>query len=402
MSSNHAVTTSRLAAPVIVLSGGGSGGHLTPILSLAHALKKQSPDCRVIYIGIKGEKLPDLIKSSPAIDQVFRVSAGKWRRYHGRSLVAKLLNPTTLLLNIRDSFRVLAGSLQAYRLLGRINPSVVFSKGGYGAVPVGVAAKWRHLPIVTHDSDSLPGLANRLIGRWAVIHATGQADGDYPYPAASIRHTGIPVNQKLKPVTAQAQQLFKQQLKIPSGQPVILVGGAGLGSRTLNQLMISSAASLLTQHPKLHILHLTGKDHLSACRQAYGSQLTADVRRRLHLADFTNDFQAWSGAADLIVTRAGATTLAELAVQHKACIVIPAPWLAEGHQTRNAQKLQAAGAAAVADNHISANDFISLINRLLADPKRRQALADKLGALAKPEAADQLASLILNSAQIPR
>lgn len=385
------------AKPVIILTGGGSGGHITPLLSLAPELKRLSPESRLIYIGLRGEKITGLEKQLGVFDEHYKVSSGKLRRYHGDSWLKRLVDVRSIALNTRDFFRLISGIFQARRLLRRLKPDVVFSKGGYVVVPVGIAAKLAKVPIVTHDSDVVPGLANRLVGRWAAVHATGMPAGSYDYPSATIRYTGIPVSPLLKPVNQALQAKTKTKLGYHPDDLVLLVGGAGLGSRTLNELVQAAAPELLASHPSLHIIHLTGDQHQSDGQAGYG-QLPADQKRRVKVMGFTADFSDYSAAADLIVTRAGATSLAEFAVQHKACVVIPSPWLSGGHQLANAKQLEKEGAAVVVDNHIGAGEFGHLIDDLLSHPAKRAVLAEKLGRQAKPEAAASLAAVILEVA----
>src|SRR5579862_561435 len=186
--------------PTIVLTGGGSGGHITPLLSLARELKKQAPDCQVLYIGHKGDNFDTLKHSGHDFDFMAFIKAGKFRRYHGNR-ARGLLDPKTLILNIRDFFRLPASIAAAYKILRKFKPDAVFSKGGFVSLPVGIAARLLKIPIITHDSDSTPGLANRIIGRWAKIHATGMPPEYYSYPKSKTVFVGIPIDQTIKRVT---------------------------------------------------------------------------------------------------------------------------------------------------------------------------------------------------------
>src|SRR5581483_635711 len=134
-------------APVIILTGGGSGGHITPLLSLAHELKKQKPACKIIYIGLKGEKVEGLQGRYDAFDEVCHIAAGKFRRYHGQTLVANLTDVKTQVLNSRDLYRLVRGLHSAERIIKKEKSAVVFSKGGFVAVPVGLAARILSVPI---------------------------------------------------------------------------------------------------------------------------------------------------------------------------------------------------------------------------------------------------------------
>lgn len=378
------------------MTGGGSGGHIVPLLSLARELKSVAPDCRVIYIGLKGEELSSLEKQLTVFDAVYRVRSGKLRRYHGQNLAATAADVKSLALNIRDGFKVAGGYFEARRLLRRLKPQVVMSKGGYGAVPVATAAYRLKIPLITHDSDVVPGLANRWAGRWATIHATGQPAENYRgvYPESSIRYVGIPLDERLVPVTAKLQAEYKQSLGMPTDSFVLLVTGGGLGSKTINEKIVALAADFLAGDQN-RIVHFSGAKHVDSTKQAYETCLAPDQLRRVEVIGFSTELYRYSGAADLVVTRGGASTLAELAAQHKACIVIPADWLTGGHQLKNVASLEEHQAIMVADNDISPQNLLKLINRFKQNPHLRSELGQNLGSIIKFDGAKQLADLIL-------
>src|SRR3989344_3419575 len=151
----------------IVLSGGGTGGHITPILATAEALKQHEPQVELIYIGEGSEQEEQLLKGNGM--RLERIVAGKWRRYPGTNLLSRLFDLKTLSLNLRDSMRVLRGIFQSRRLLKQHKPDAVFVKGGYVGLPVGLAAKMLKIPLVIHESDSVAGMTNRILGRYARV-----------------------------------------------------------------------------------------------------------------------------------------------------------------------------------------------------------------------------------------
>jgi len=265
-------------------------------------------------------------------------------------------------------------------------------------VPVGVAARILRIPIVTHDSDAVPGLANRILGRWAVIHATGQPIAYYPYPRASTIHVGIPISQDVKKVSLEDQAGFKKELGVPTTSQLLFVAGGGNGARTINQLLNSAAPGLLRNNQSLYIVHLTGQVHEAAVKEEYKSMLGEFELERVRVLGFTNDFYKYVGAADLIISRAGATVLEEFAVSAKACIIIPSPFLAGGHQLKNAEELMKHDAAVVIGNEIQADELVAVIDELLTNNTRRLELAKNLNVIAKPGAAVKLAEIILKIA----
>lgn len=383
--------------PIIVLTGGGSGGHITPLLSLARELKSQRPGCEILYIGHKGDDLDTFKESGHDFDFMAFIKAGKFRRYHNVKFASGVLDLKTLILNIRDFFRLPGSIVAAWRLLRKFNPDVVFSKGGFVAVPVGIAAKMRGIPIVTHDSDSLPGLANRIIGRWAKIHATGMPARYYLYPERPIKHVGIPIDERIKTVTPKLQAETKQKLKLPKDSRVLLLSGGGNGSQRLNELMLSVAPELLQTNLGLYLIHLAGISNEEDVKSSY-ARLPEPLHDRVRVFGFSSDFYSYSAAADLVIARAGATTMAELAAAAKACIVIPSPFLAGGHQIKNAEELAAHDAIVQLPEETTPDELLALINSLLSNDSRRFELASNLHATAKPGASKNLAALILKIA----
>ena len=380
------------------MTGGGSGGHITPLLSLAQEIKAQQPDCQIIYVGHTGDDFDSLHARAGNFDFLTFINAGKFRRYHGNRLAA-LFDFKTLALNIRDFFRLPSSTISAYRLMAKFKPDVMFSKGGFVAVPVGIAARLRGIPIVTHDSDTVPGLANRIVGRWAKVHATGMPAEYYKYKKSTIEYVGIPVDERIVKTTPKIKSEACKQLGIPDSATVLLLSGGGNGSLRLNQLLLSVAKNLLEANLSLYILHVTGRSHEQSVKQLYKQKLPKAEQKRVIVQGFTADFYAYTAAADLVVTRAGATTLAELAIEGKACLIIPSPFLTGGHQLKNAQQLAEAGAAVIADENIEPDEFLVVVNKLLADDHRRFELAKNLYATAMPDAAAKLATIIIKSAK---
>lgn len=373
--------------PVIVLTGGGTGGHITPILALAHELKKLEPSYRTIYVGERGAKFAQLTKDHPAIDGLATVFSGKYRRYYGESWLKRLFDVRTNLFNLRDAFFVVIGVVQAWLLLGKIKPNIVFLKGGYVGVPVGVAAALRNIPIVTHDSDSLPGLANRLVSRWAVLHATAMPAETYAYPPARTKQVGVLVEHSYQPVTKELQASYRQSLKLPEDAEVILATGGSSGAEAINKAMKSIADELLRGNSNLHIIHQVGKGRLN--------DFEGVQHDRLHLLEFLTPMHAYMGASDIVVTRASANTLAEIGVQGKAAIVIPSPYLADGHQLRNAEFLAAQKAAIVVLESELPAKLLESIKLLLGSAGERSSLAQKLQHLSPTDAASKLAQLLI-------
>jgi UDP-N-acetylglucosamine--N-acetylmuramyl-(pentapeptide) pyrophosphoryl-undecaprenol N-acetylglucosamine transferase len=380
----------------IVVTGGGSGGHITPILAVAHELKKQRPDAEIIYIGQRGDKLSDVPAADPNIDAVYTVWAGKLRRYADEDW-HQWLNVRNQSLNVRDAFRLARGVGQSYWLLRKIKPDVIFTRGGFVSVPVAIGGYLNHVPYITHDSDSVPSLANRLLAPRAALHAVALPVEVYPYPHSKTTTVGIPVSAQYRLVTPQLQLQYRKELGLAKYEHIVFLTGGGNGSRVLNDALIQNARHLLSTYPGLVIVHVAGRSLEAETNQAYDVLNLGTARVRIQVHGFLTGMVRYTGAADVVITRSGATTLAELAIQEKACVMVPAPQLAGGHQVKNA-KIFARQKAIVelTEDQIEQPERLGrVVGDLLVDPKRRAELSRNLGKYAHPQAAAELADLIL-------
>ncbi|MDB5169489.1 MAG: UDP-N-acetylglucosamine--N-acetylmuramyl-(pentapeptide) pyrophosphoryl-undecaprenol [Candidatus Saccharibacteria bacterium] len=343
----------------------------------------------------------DIPAKDPNIDKVFTVRAGKFRRYHGQGW-RQLLDVKTNLLNLRDGIFVLVGLVQSWRLLRAIRPQVIFVKGGFVGVPVGLAAARLKIPFVTHDSDSIPGLANRIIGRWASVHAVALPKGVYDYPQDKTETVGIPLSSHFEYVTPALKKHYRTLLKVPQAAPMIFVIGGGLGAQRVNHAVAQAIPHLMQEFPNLYVVHGVGRANHAVMEQEYARNLTEAQAPRLEVKDFISDVYRYGGAADIVITRAGATNLAEFAMQGKACVIIPSPYLTSGHQTKNAEFLRDAGAGVVLSESELAEDpnrLAKQLSTLLKDTKLQQSLGEKLHEFAHEDAAHRLAMLLLRQAK---
>jgi len=382
------------------MTGGGSGGHITPILAVAHELKRHDSSAEVVYIGQRGDNFADIVEEHhDVIDAVYSVRAGKFRRYHGEGW-RQLLDIHTLWLNIRDVLFVIIGFWQSFWLLGKVKPDVIFVKGGFVGVPVGLAAALRRIPYVTHDSDAIPGLANRIIARWAHTHAVALPIELYPYPPAKTVDVGVPVSHNYVPVDDLKRANYRHEAGISQYKHILLVTGGGLGAERVNKALLSVASDLLVADPTLCIVHTVGHKHEKAVSAAYTRLLAPDDRRRVIVRDYINDLYRYSGAADLVVARGGATNLAELAGQGAAVIVVPNPLLTGGHQLKNALAYAEKQAiVVVTEESLQKTPQIlgAKIGELLKDQAQRAALSKNIATFSRANAAEKLAELLLNT-----
>lgn len=382
----------------IVMTGGGSGGHITPILAVAHELKQQYPDAQIIYIGQHGDGLADIPAQDPNIDAVYTVWAGKFRRYSDEDWLTRLRDLPTIALNIRDMFRVVYGIGQSFWLLRKLRPDVIFTRGGFVSVPVALGGHLNRIPYITHDSDSIPSLANRLIARWAHTHAVALPAEIYPYPAAKTVMVGVPVSAQYEPVTPALRRQYRQELGLEKYEQVVFLTGGGNGARVLNEAMAGSARYLLGTFPDLVIVHVAGRTHEAETNAAYDALGLGAARQRVQVHGFVTDLFRYSGAADVVVARGGATNLAEFAIQQLACLIVPSKQL--GWNIKNAATLAERDAILqlTEDQAEQPERLGRTIGELLGDDKRRLTLAHHLADYAHPHAAAELAALLLQIA----
>jgi UDP-N-acetylglucosamine--N-acetylmuramyl-(pentapeptide) pyrophosphoryl-undecaprenol N-acetylglucosamine transferase len=382
------------------MTGGGSGGHITPILAVASKLKQLQPDARLIYIGQTGDGLGDIPAADPNIDQLYTVRAGKFRRYHGEGW-KQILDLKTMALNLRDAVFVVIGLFQSWRLIRRLQPDVLFTRGGFLSVPVAIGAKLNGVPYITHDSDSLPSLANRLIARWAVVNAVALPEDTYPYDRSKTIMTGIPLTGMFEPVDEAMVRHYRQEISVPIDAKVIFIIGGGLGSQRLNKAVAEVIPHLLSEFLDLYVFHGVGRANEHTMQKYYATTVSDEVRQRIKVFGYLTDVYRYSGAANVIVTRAGATNLAEFALQGKACVVIPSPFLTGGHQLKTAAVLAEQGAAEILDEAVimaDSNKLAALLSQLLRNPARQTELGKAVQVLAKPEASRDLAMVLLDIA----
>jgi UDP-N-acetylglucosamine--N-acetylmuramyl-(pentapeptide) pyrophosphoryl-undecaprenol N-acetylglucosamine transferase len=381
----------------VLLVGGGSGGHLTPLIAVAAALKSLDVNTRVIQIGQKGEDLAEVTEHT-AIDKTYEVTAGKFRRYYGESFLSHLLDVKTVALNIRDFFRFIAGTVQAYFLLRKLNPDVIFLKGGFVSVPVGLAARLRRVPYITHDSDAIPGLANRLTAKHAVYNTTALPIKEYPYEQSKTLQVGIPIQPAFTKVSETEKASAKKQLNIATDAPVLFSVGGGLGAQKLNETLVEASKNILDAVKNLQIIHLTGKKLYSSTVAQYEKLLTAAQMKQVQVIDFSTTLYELSAAADCILTRAGATNIAEFAAQAKPCIVMPAPQLTGGQQLHNARVLARYNAAVVVEEGDSSALELEVI-KILSNRQHSEGLSKNIHGLARYDAAHEVALLLTKIAE---
>jgi len=297
-----------------------------------------------------------------------------------------------VLQNLGDAFKVGVGFMQSFFKLIVWRPDVVFTKGGYVCLPVGFAAHLLRIPLVIHDSDAHPGLTNRILSKWATAIGTGAPLEYYSYPAARTTYVGIPIATEFHPYTSAEQLAAKKQWGIATDRPLIVITGGGLGAVRMNNVVVETLRSL-QQLGSVVLVSGTGQyDELRA--------LLPENSEQFQLYPFVTNMYSLLDAADVVVTRAGATTILELAALEKPTILIPNAKLTGGHQLKNAAVYEAAGAVTVINEDLLDEHKELLaqeIKLLLSEPEATKAMARRFKAFSKPNAAKDMAGLILRA-----
>jgi UDP-N-acetylglucosamine--N-acetylmuramyl-(pentapeptide) pyrophosphoryl-undecaprenol N-acetylglucosamine transferase len=297
-----------------------------------------------------------------------------------------------VLQNARDAFLVGIGIIQSFIKLLIWRPNVIFTKGGYVCLPVGVAAHWLRIPLVIHDSDAHPGLTNRVLSRWATAIGTGAPLDYYSYPKSKTHYVGIPIATEFQRFTKAEQKAAKREWGIDADRPLIVITGGGLGAKRIND----TVAEVLPSLQRLgSVVLVAGAGQYDELR----SLLPADSAK-FQLYPFVTNMHQLLGGADVVVTRAGATTILELASLAKPTILIPNAKLTGGHQLKNAAVYVEARAVVVLnEDAMVANPrlLVDAVKNMLEKPAETRAMAARFAGFAKPEAARRMAQLVLGA-----
>jgi UDP-N-acetylglucosamine--N-acetylmuramyl-(pentapeptide) pyrophosphoryl-undecaprenol N-acetylglucosamine transferase len=350
----------------VLLAGGGSGGSATPVLAVAQALRRQEPLVEFLYVGTRDG--PEAALAAAQGIPFAGVAAGKLRRYWDAR-------------NVIDPLRVVAGTAQSYALVRRFRPEIAFAAGGFGAVPPILAARLAGARTLIHQQDVEPGLANRLLVPFADRITVSLESSLAHFPRQRSRVTGNPVRQEI--LTAHPEgAIASLRLDGDPALPLLVVTGGGTGALGLNRL-VAAAAPRLVEH--LQIVHLTGRGRGVAAE-------TGSPRYRA-VEFLVDEMPNLLAAATIVVSRAGMGTLTELAALGKPSLIVPLPG---SHQWANAQAFARLGAIEVADQGaLTADSLAERILGLVRDPERRAQLGRTIGQSMPRDAADRIATALL-------
>lgn len=347
--------TENINNTIILAGGGSSGGHIFPLVAVAEEL--QSKKIPFVFIGSKHGKEKELVIEHGW--QFQAISAGKWRRY---------LNLRSVYENFIDIFRVLAGFFQAISIILSTRASAVFSKGGYVALPVVLAAKVLGRRIIVHESDAVMGLTNRISARLADKVLVAFEENVYPKSDGRFIQVGIPIRKNLR---------SSSKLSSPKkSRPLIFVIAGLQGSTVINTLVKESLAALL---PLADVVHVTGETEYLQYK-AISSKLPSKLRLAYKPFSFvTRELAYYYQSADLMITRASATIIVEASLFGKALLLVPLPGAASNHQYVNAKLLEKAGAAVVRSQiDLDKAEFTREVIELISDKERLKELGGNL------------------------
>ena len=379
-------------------AGGGSGGHVTPVVAVLRELRKIEPDTEIrFWVDHAFEKQARTVMGG--YDDSIRVDtivSGKLRRYHHLKWWQQLMKFRTITLpNIIDVVKVSVGFMQCLCKLAAWRPDVVFTKGGYVCLPVGLAAHVLRIPLVIHDSDAHPGLTNRVLARWADAIGTGAPLKFYPYPREISQYVGVPIMEDFVPYSDERRRDVKVKLGFDPTRPLVVVTGGGLGARRINVAVVAMMPQLTKQ---TNVILITGAQQYSDIRARVPNDTS-----QAHIHDFiSSGLVDMLGAADIVVARAGATTILELAALAKPTILVPNGYLTGGHQLKNAAVYEEKGAVKVIDE-LQLDDhpevLVQAIEALLADRAAMARMGAAFLAFAHPHAARDMAEMIVRTAK---
>lgn len=358
----------------VLISGGGTAGHIYPALAVAGRLAADGHD--ITFVGTP-EGLEARLAGDAGLPFVGVRAAGFDRG-----------NPLTLL---SSGARVLVSSLRAARLIGTRRPDVVCGFGGYVSLPVGLAAALMRVPLVLHEQNSVPGLANRVLSRWA--RSVGVT---YQSSVRFLRHpergvvTGNPVRDD---ILAADRERGRAQFGLAHDAVVLLVFGGSRGARHINETFTDMAADLMAV-PSLQVLHSAGRIEAASVAARVSEALDGDVSRYT-VVDYIEAMGDAIAAADVVVSRAGATSIAEITAIGRAAVLVPYPYATDDHQTLNARAVaDAGGAVLVADAELDTERFRDEVLNLVREPSRRSAMAQASAALGRRDATDRVVALV--------
>ena len=360
----------------IILTGGGTGGHLTPLVAVAKKIREKVPEVEFYFIGPKG-KLENEIMERENIP-IRNILTGKLRRYFSFQ-------------NVIDFFKIPVGILKSMWLLFILMPDAIFSKGGYASFPVVIVGWLYRIPIMIHESDSNPGLANSMLGKFSERVAISYPEAEQYFPATQVVFTGNPLSEKIaQGDVARARLTFG----LSESKKVIYVTGGSQGAKSINDKILRILPKIMH---KYQIIHQTGDyDFKRVVNMAGELGFKAGREGYYPIAFIEENIEDVFAVADLVISRSSATTISEIAANKKPAILVPLENSASDHQRMNAYSLARIGGCIVLEeNNMGENMLLEKIDELMDNELLRNKLAENIGKFYHPEATEKIAEGIL-------
>jgi len=359
----------------VIISGGGTGGHIFPAIAIANTIKKRRPDAQILFVGADGrmemEKVPQ---------------AG----YEIKGLNIAGFQRGSILKNLTLPFKIIGSLLSAYSIVKEFKPVLAVGVGGYASGPLLRAAAFVGVPIVIQEQNSFAGITNKLLAKNAKVICTAYEGMEKVFPKDKIVLTGNPVRAEITKMNVD-QNEAKKYFGLDANKKAILILGGSLGARTLNQSVIAVLERIRTSG--VQILWQTGKLYFEDCNKA------ANGIANLKALQFIDRMDYAYGSADVIISRAGALSISELQLVGKPVILVPSPNVTEDHQTYNAMALVQKNAALMIKDDEAKVNLIGMAFDLLQDEAKQRLLSQNIRQMAIPDAADRIVDEILKVVQ---
>ena len=356
----------------VIVSGGGTGGHIFPAIAIANAIKKMKPDTEFLFVGAKGKMEMEKVPAAGFTIEGLWIS-GLQRRL----TIDNLLFPV----------KVISSVIKSHALIKKFKADVVVGVGGYASGPLLYAATGRGIPALVQEQNSYPGITNKILASRVNTICVAYDGMERFFPKNKLILTGNPIRQdllNLQGLKPEAVAFFK----LNAGIKTVLVIGGSLGARTINESIASGIQKLMDEG--VQVLWQTGKSYISEAKA-----ISEKYPDRLRVFDFVTRMDYAYAIADVVVSRAGATSISELCVVHKPCILVPSPNVSEDHQTKNSMAMVNQDAAIYVKDSEARATLVSTLLPLLHDESRMQSLTTNIARLGKPDAAERIALEVL-------
>ena len=366
----------------VIISGGGTGGHIFPAVSIANAIREKQPDAEILFVGAEGRM------------EMQRVPAAG---YEIKGLPVAGFDRKHLWRNVSVVIKLLRSRIMARRIIKAFRPMVAVGVGGYASGPTLDVAGKMGIPTLLQEQNSYAGVTNKLLAKNARRICVAYDGMERFFPADRILFTGNPVRQNLLHITLTRQEAAQQMGLDPAKRTVLIVGGS-LGARSMNESVLQQL-ELIRQQTDVQFVWQTGKYYSEAIAQQLKERTCPP---NLHVMDFISDMAVAYAAADLVVSRAGAGSISEFCLLGKPVILVPSPNVAEDHQTKNAMALVQKDAALYVPDTEAPDNLLPTAISTVKNTKKLQALSQNILRLARPNAASDIADEVIRLAEAGR